>query len=96
MNWDVIDTRWVFYIKKYIDRSIEKQKARFIARSFMQIPGIDFNETYMPVVSHTAIRILIILATWYKLIIYQMDVKSAFLYGDIDTELYFEQPEIFE
>ena len=95
-NRDVIDTRWVFHIKKRIDGSIEKRKARFVARGFTQIPGIDFNETYAPVVSHTAIRMLIALATRYKLIIHQMDVKSAFLHGDIDTELYVEQPKMFE
>src|SRR5271170_468109 len=93
---DVIGTRWVFHIKKHIDGSIEKRKGRFVAKGYTQIPGIDFNETYAPVVSHTAIRLLIALATQYNLIIHQMDVKSAFLHGNIDMELYIEQPEMFE
>ena len=60
---DVINTRWVFHIKKHIDGSIEKWKGRFVAKGFTQIPGIDFNETYAPVVSHTAIRLIIALTT---------------------------------
>ena len=88
--------KWVFHIKKQIDGSIEKWKGRFIARGFTQIPRIDFNEIYAPIVSHTAIRLLIILAIQYKLLIHQMDVKSAFLHGDIDVELYIKQPEMFE
>ena len=96
IDHDVINTRWVFHIKKWIDGSIEKQKGRFVAKGYMQIPGIDFNETYAPVVSHIVIRLLIALATQYNLIIHQMDVKSTFLHGKIDMELYIEQPEMFE
>jgi transposase InsO family protein len=92
----VINTRWVFHIKRRIDGSIEKRKGRFVAKGYTQLPGIDFNETYAPVVSHTAIRLIIALATQYDFTIHQMDVKSAFLHGKIDMELYIEQPEMFE
>ena len=58
---DVINTWWVFHIKKYIDGSIEKQKGRFVAKGYTQISGIDFNETYVPVILHTIIQLVIIL-----------------------------------
>ena len=93
---DVIDTRWVFRIKRNLDQSVEKYKDRFVVRSFTQIPGVDYDEIYSPVVSYTANRILIALAAKYNLKIHQMDVKSAFLNGEVDTELYIEQPEMFE
>ena len=86
VNRDVIDSKWIFHIKHNIDRSVEKRKVRFVARGFTQIPGVDYNETFAPVVSYTALRTLIALAIKYNLKIYQMDVKSAFLNGEIDTE----------
>ena len=94
-NHDIIDSQQVFHIKQNIDGSIEKQKARFVARGFTQIPSIDFDETYAPVVSHTVIQIVFALAAQYKLLIHQMDVKSAYLHGDIDKEIYIEQPKLF-
>src|SRR5579871_6144937 len=93
---DIIDTRWVFRIKRNLDQSIEKYKDRFVVQGFTQIPGVDYDEVYSPMVSYTANRILIALATKYDLTIHQIDVKSVFLNGEVDTELYVEQPEIFE
>ena len=92
----VIDTRWTFHIKHNIDGSIEKRKGRFIAKGFTQIPGVDYMETYSLIVSHTSIRILIILVAQYDLHIHQMDVKSAYLNRKIDIDIYIEQPLFFE
>ena len=70
IDHDVINMWWVFHIKKYIDGSIEKQKGRFVAKGYIQIPGIDFNETYVPIISYTAIQLVIILAIQYNLTIH--------------------------
>src|SRR5579871_5662086 len=93
---EIIDTKWVFHLKHNVDRSIEKRKGRFVARDFTQIEGINYNETYSPVVSHSSLRTLIALATEYDLILHQMDVKNAYLNGELDVELYIEQPLFFE
>src|SRR5579871_2637705 len=93
---DIIDSRWVFHLKYNIDGIIEKRKGRFVARGFTQVPRVDYNEIYPPVVSYTTIRLLIALATKYNLTIHQMDVKSAYLNGKIDTDIYIEQPQLFE
>jgi Reverse transcriptase (RNA-dependent DNA polymerase)/Chromo (CHRromatin Organisation MOdifier) domain len=93
---EVIDTKWVFHIKHNIDGTVERRKGRFVVRGFTQIPGVDYNETYSPVISYTGLRMLMALAIQYGLRIHQMDVKSAYLHGEIDTEIFIEQPHLFE
>ena len=78
-----------------IDGSVEKYKARLVAQGFGQKAGIDFFDTYSPVVHITTIRVLLALASIHKLFIHQMDVKTAFLHGDLDEEIYMNQPEGF-
>src|SRR5579871_4503391 len=85
-----------FHLKHNIDNTIEKQKERFIIRRFTQIPGVYYNEIYSLVILYTTIRLLITLAAKYNLTIYQMDVKSAYLNREIDTDIYIEQPQLFE
>lgn len=91
-----IDGRWVFWTKRNIDGSVKRHKARFVARGFSQTPGSDYDETFSPVVSHSALRLIMALAVRYQLQIHQMDVKTAFLNGKIDAEIYMEQPEGYD
>ena len=77
------------------DGSIDKYKARLVAKGYRQKEGIDFFDTYSPVTRITSIRMLIAIASIYNLEIHQMDVKTAFLNGDLDEEIYMEQPEGF-
>ncbi|KAK4389641.1 Retrovirus-related Pol polyprotein from transposon TNT 1-94 [Sesamum angolense] len=82
--------------KKYkADGSIDKYKARLVAKGFKQKEGLDFFDTYSPVTRITSIRVLIAIAALYDLEIHQMDVKTAFLNGELDEEIYMEQPEGF-
>ena len=83
-------------IKHVVDGSIEKYKARFVARGFSQKEGIDYEETSAPVASYTSIRTIIALAAKMKWKLHQMDVKTAFLNGVIEEEVYIEQPQGFE
>jgi hypothetical protein len=92
-NQKVIGSRWIFKIKRHADGSIERYKARFCAKGYTQKFGVDYNETFAPVVKHTSIRILLALAAEMDLEIYQFDVNTAFLYGTIDTDIYMEQPD---
>ncbi|GJS35543.1 zinc finger, CCHC-type containing protein [Tanacetum coccineum] len=88
-----IKSKWIFKRKLRIDGSIEKFKARLVAKGFTQREGLDYFDTYATIARNTTIRILIALASINKLIIHQMDVKTAFLNGELEEEVYMEQPE---
>ena len=90
-----IGCKWIFRKKMKIDGTIDKFKARLVAKGFKQKEGLDYFDTYAPVARITTIRLLIALASIYKLEIHQMDVKTAFLNGELDEEIYMEQPEGF-
>ena len=77
------------------DDSIKKYKARLLSKGYRQKEGVDFFDTYSPVTRITSIRMLIAIASIYNLEIHQMDVKTTFLNGDLDEEIYMEQPEGF-
>nr|GEX21698.1 retrotransposon protein, putative, Ty1-copia subclass [Tanacetum cinerariifolium] len=87
--------KWILKRKMKVDGSIDKYKARLVIQGFRQKEGIDFFDTYAPVARITTIRLLLALAAIHDLIIHQMDVKTAFLNGDLDEEIYMKQPEGF-
>ena len=91
----MVTSRWLYKIKHVVDGSIEKYKARFVARGFTQKEGIDYDETFAPVSRYTTIRTIISLATVFGWNLHQMDVKTTFLNGKIEEEVYIEQPEGF-
>jgi hypothetical protein len=91
----LIGTRWVFKNKQSEDGVIVRNKARLVAQGFTQIEGLDFDETFAHVARLEAIRILLAFATSKGFKLYQMDVKSAFLNGFIDEEVYVKQPPGF-
>ncbi|GJR97114.1 retrotransposon protein, putative, ty1-copia subclass [Tanacetum coccineum] len=78
-----------------MDGAVHTYKARLVAKGFTQTPGIDYEETFSPVADIRAIRILIAIAAFYDYEIWQMDVKTAFLNGYLNEEVYMEQPEGF-
>ncbi|GJY14156.1 retrovirus-related pol polyprotein from transposon TNT 1-94 [Tanacetum coccineum] len=90
-----IGCRWVFRIKYHTDGSIQTFKARLVIQGFSQRQRVDYFDTYAPVARITSIRVLFALASIYNLPIHQMDVKTAFLNGDLDEEVYMKQPEGF-
>jgi hypothetical protein len=95
-NKYVVSSRWLFKIKHVADGSIKKYKARFIAPGFSQKEGIDYEETFSPVARYTSIRTIIALAAKMKWKLHQMDVKTTFLNGVIEEEVYIEKPQGFE
>jgi hypothetical protein len=95
-NRQVVTNKFAFRHKKNEIGQIVKLKARLVARGFSQIYGIDYLDTYAPVVKLASIRILLAIAAIYGLEIHQMDVVTAFLAGDLEEEIYMEQPEGFE
>uniref|UniRef100_A0A2N9GWL4 Uncharacterized protein n=1 Tax=Fagus sylvatica TaxID=28930 RepID=A0A2N9GWL4_FAGSY len=92
---NTIGCKWVFRRKYRTDGTIQTFKVRLVAKGFRQREGIDYFDTYAPVARITSIRVLIALASIYKLVVHQMDVKTAFLNGDLDEEVYMDQPEGF-
>jgi hypothetical protein len=95
-NKDVVSSRWIFKIKHVADGSIQKYKVIFGARGFSKKEGIDYEETFAPVARYTSIKTIITLAAKMKWKLHQMDVKTAFLNGVIEEEVYIEQPQGFE
>jgi hypothetical protein len=91
----VVTSKWIYKIKHAADGSIEKYKARFVARGFSQVEGVDYDETFAPVARYTSIRSIIALAASMGWKLHQMDVKTTFLNGEIEEEVYIEQPEGF-
>ena len=95
-NKSVVSSRWLYKLKKATDSSVEKHKARFVARGFSQVKGIDYDDNFAPVARYSSIRSMLALSTQMGWKIHQMDVKTAFLNGHIEEEVYIEQPEGFE
>jgi hypothetical protein len=84
----VIGTKWVFRSKQDQDGIVVRNKVRLVAQGYNQVEGLDFGETYAPVARLKAIRILLAYACTQNIKLYQMDVKSVFLNGDINEEVY--------
>ena len=92
---NVIGCKWVYKIKRKADGSIERHKARLVAQGFDQQPGVDFEETFSPVVKPATICIVLSMALSYGWHIHQLDVKNAFLHGKIDQDIFMVQPQGF-
>jgi transposase InsO family protein len=91
----LVSCKWVFKVKHNADGSVERYKARLVARGFTQTEGVDYHETYAPVVKMTSIRVLLSIVAIHDLELHQMDVKTAFLNGVLEEEIYMQQPEGF-
>src|SRR6266498_1641314 len=103
-TWEVIERpygckpvgcKWVFKKKLRPDGTIEKYKARLVAKGYTQKEGEDFFDTYSPVARLTTIRVLLSLVASHGLLVHQMDVKTAFLNGELEEEIYMDQPDGF-
>ena len=92
----IVGSRWVFKLKLTSDGRPDRYKARLVAQGFTQVEGIDFKETFAPVAKMDTIRLVLAIAAARKMSIHQMDVKTAFLNGDIDEDIYMRQPPGFK
>jgi hypothetical protein len=102
--WDIVELpegyktigcKWVFKTKCDSKGNIERYKARLVAKEFTQKGGIDYNETFSPISKKDSLRIIMALVAHYDLELHQMDVKTAFLNGSLEEEVYMDQPEGF-
>eukprot|EP00253_Pinus_taeda_P003928 PITA_03928 len=92
---NVIGTKWVFKNKMNENGEVIRNKARLVCKGYAQQEGIDFEENFAPVARLEAIRMFLALSSFQNFKVFQMDVKSAFLNGDLEEEVYIEQPDGF-
>jgi transposase InsO family protein len=102
--WNLVDQKpgrktvgckWIFKKKTDMDGNVHTFKARLVAKGYTQSYGIDYEETFSPVAKIKSIRILLAIAAFYDYEVWQMDVKTAFLNGKLDEEVFMTQPEGF-
>jgi hypothetical protein len=91
----IVTCKWAFKVKRKVDGSIERYKARLCARGFTQVLGIDYEETFAPVVKFCTVRCFLTIAFQRKLQVYHLDIETAFLNATLEEEIYMEQPPGF-
>ena len=92
---NIIGTKWIFKNKLNENGEVIRNNARLVYKGYAQQEGIDFEETFAPVARLEAIRMFLALSSFQKFKVFQVDVKSTFLNGDIKEEVYIEQPDGF-
>lgn len=95
-NRKPLGCKWVFKTKKDADGNIVRHKARLVIQGFLQRKGIDYEETFSPVIRYSSIRFILALAVKFNLELQQMDAVTAFIQGDVDEEIYMVQPKEFQ
>lgn len=95
-NRTVVNCKWCYWVETNARRTVLQHKARYMARGFTQRPGIDFIETTSPVVALTSLKALLAVATEQDMEIKQLDDDSAFLYRNLDKEIYLKETKRFQ
>lgn len=95
-NVTTIDCKWTYKLKRDADGNIKRHKARLVARGFRQREGIDYQETHSPVIRFYSIRAILAVASCERMHIKQFDVKTTFLYGDIEETIHMQEPEGYD
>ena len=89
---NIIDCKWVYIIKRKEDDSIDRYKAHLVAKGFKQCDGIDYEDTFSPVVKAATIRLVLAIVVSKGWSLRQLDVQNAFLHGVLEEEVFMRQP----
>jgi hypothetical protein len=95
-NHKVVKNKWVLKVKRKPDGSVDRYKARLVAKGFTQTHGIDYHDTFSPVVKINSFKAVLAVAGQEGLQLDHLNAKTAFLQGDLGEEIYMEQPKMFE
>ena len=90
-----LSSKWPFKRKRKVDGSVDKYKARLVIKDYKQIEGLNYFDTYYPMTRINSIRMVFAIVALRNLEVHQMDVKTAFINGELDKEIYMEQPKGF-
>nr|KYP75541.1 Retrovirus-related Pol polyprotein from transposon TNT 1-94 [Cajanus cajan] len=91
----VVGCRWVFNVKVVPNGQVDKLKARLVAKGYTQVYRLDYNDTFSPIAKMASVRLLLAMAAMRHWPLFQLDIKNVFLYGDLEEEIYMEQPPEF-
>ena len=92
---NIVGSKWVLKVKRNSDGSLDRFKARLVAQGYTQTRGTDYEDVFVPVAKYSTIRSLLTLANAHNLEVHQLDVKTAFLNGSVEHDIYMSQPEGF-
>ena len=92
MDGKVVDCKWVYKLKKGFDDIVQNYKEKLVAKGYSQKEGIDFHEIFSPIFRLVSIRVVLALVALLDLELEKLDVKTTFLHGYLDEEMYMEQP----
>lgn len=95
-NKNPINNGWIYKTKYKRNGEVDRFKARLVVKCCAQVFGIDYQETFSPLVKYDSIRMILAIAAAKKLVLKQFDIKTAFLYGDLEEEIYMNQPIGYE
>ena len=88
----VVSLRWIFKVKHATNIRIDKYKTKFVAKGFFEVEGVEYEENFAPITRYSSIRSILALVAQMGWKIHQMDVKTTFLNGNIEEEVYIKQP----
>ncbi len=88
--------KWVYKVKRDAQGNVERYKSHLVAKGFLQKQGVNFEEVYAPMNKHTTLRSLLVIVTQQDLELHQLDVKTTFLNGELEQEIYMQQPQGYE